>query len=220
MDINAFIDHTLLKPDATSEQIEKLCLEAKENHFFGVCVNSSWVPLAKSLLSGSPVKLVAVIGFPLGAMSSEVKIFETKWCVQQGADEIDMVLAIGLLKEKKTALVQQEISEIVRAAGPIPVKVILETGLLTNDEKREACVLSRQAGAQFVKTCTGFSPGAATIEDILLMREVVGPDLGVKASGGIKNFAQAVALIEAGATRLGTSSGVQLVRGQSPTGGY
>lgn len=220
INLAATIDHTLLKPESSSEQIRKICQEAIDCQFFGVCVNSSWVPLAASLLKGQKPQTVAVIGFPLGAMSSKAKAFEAEWCVREGAREIDMVLHLGALKEKNWSLVKEDIATVVRASQGALVKVILETGLLNDEEKKAACLLTVEAGAHFVKTCTGFNVGAATVEDIQLMRKTVGPQFGVKASGGIKTQAQALALIEAGATRLGTSSGVALVQGQTVAGGY
>lgn len=220
INLAAAIDHTLLKPEATSEMIRKLCQEAIDCQFFGVCVNSSWVPLATSLLQGRSAKTVAVIGFPLGAAAAASKAFEAEWCVRQGAAEIDMVLHLGAMKEKNWSFVKDDIAQVVRASQGASVKVILETGLLSAEEKRIGCRLSVEAGAHFVKTCTGFNVGAATVEDIALMRESVGLAFGVKASGGIKTPAQALALIEAGANRLGTSSGVALVQGQTVAGGY
>lgn len=220
MQLASYIDHTLLKPEASKDQILLTCQEALEHQFFGVCVNSSWVPTVVEALKGAKVATVAVIGFPLGAMSSRAKSFEAEWCVKAGAQEIDMVLHLGALKEKNFARVQSDIAEVVKGCGSAQLKVILETGLLTNDEKKAACELAVNAGAHFVKTCTGFNLGSATVEDIKLMREVVGPQFGVKASGGIKTQAQALALIEAGATRLGTSSGVQLVKNEKTAGGY
>lgn len=214
------IDHTLLKPDSTETQIKILCQEAVQNHFFGVCVNSRWVPAAKDFLKGSSVQVVSVIGFPLGAMSSESKAFETSWCVDHGADEIDMVISIGDLKEKKDAVVTEDIRKVVHAAKGKKVKVIIETALLTEEEKIRACECSLKAKAHFVKTCTGFSGGGATIEDIQLMKKIVGNQMEVKASGGIKNSETALALLKAGASRLGTSSGVALVKGLSSSGGY
>ncbi len=220
MQLASYIDHTLLKPEAQSDHILKLCQEAREAKFFGVCVNSSWVPTAVAALQGSPVQTVSVIGFPLGAMSTRAKAFEAEEAARAGATEIDMVLAIGALKEKNYSYVENDIREVVKACGPAKLKVILETGLLNQDEKKIACELSVKSGAHFVKTCTGFSIGSATIDDIKLMREIVGPHVGVKASGGIKTPQQALALIEAGATRIGTSSGLLLIQGQSSTGGY
>ncbi len=218
--ISGFIDHTLLKQDATSEQIKKVCAEAKKFGFFGVCVNSIWLPLAVSELNGSSVCPVAVIGFPLGAMATDLKTAEARWCVQHGAKEIDMVISIGHLKEKNYSYVKKDIAAVVEASKDAIVKVIIETAFLNDEEKKTACELAAQAGAHFVKTCTGFGGGAATLEDIKLMRAVVGPKIGVKASGGIKNLKQAIDLIEAGATRLGTSSGVSIIEGSSAVSGY
>lgn len=216
----SYLDQTLLKAEATAEQIDKICAEAIEHSFFGVCVNSSWIPRVSQKLAGHPSVPVAVVGFPLGAMSSEAKAFEAKYSVSRGAKEIDMVLAIGLLKAKNYDAVQADIAQVVEASKPAGVKVILETSLLTQEEKVKACELAKAAGAAFVKTSTGFGGGGASIEDIQLMRSVVGPNLGVKASGGVKTREQAEALIQAGATRIGTSSGVALVLGQTSSGGY
>lgn len=225
LSINRFIDHTLLKPDATTKQIETLCEEALVHNFFGVCVNSVHVPLAFKILKGTPVVVVSVIGFPLGAMSTEAKCFEADWAVKNGASEIDMVISIGHLKNKDYAFVKQDIQNVVKACvnsnhSEAKLKVIIETALLNAEEKRTACQLSVEAGAHFVKTCTGFSGGAASVEDVLLMKSVVGSAAEVKASGGIKDEKSAIALIKAGATRLGTSSGVQIVKGQETMGGY
>lgn len=215
-----YIDHTLLKPEATSVQVIRLCQEAKEFHFFGVCVNSSFIPLVTRELLGSAVAAVAVVGFPLGAMATPAKAFEAEWCVRHGAKEIDMVIAIGALKEKNYDLVRRDIAAVVNASRGALVKVIIETSLLNEDEKRIACALAVEGGAHFVKTSTGFNGGGATVVDIQLMRSVVGPQIGVKASGGVKSIVQAQALIQAGATRIGTSSGVALVQGQTVAGGY
>lgn len=219
-EIAKYIDHTLLKLDATSEQIIKVCAEAKKYNFFGVCVNSAWVPLVAEKLQGSTVSTVAVIGFPLGAMSTDAKAFEARWCVQQGAKEVDMVISVGHLKEKNYDYVLKDIAAVVTASQTSLVKVIIETAALTDEEKIMACQLAAKAGAHFVKTCTGFGGGAATKEDILLMRKAVGPHVAIKASGGIKNLLQAQQLIAAGASRLGTSSGVALVEGSAGQGGY
>jgi len=219
-DLSSYIDHTLLKPDATSDQILKTCNEAIEHNFFGVCVNSLFIPQVVNQLRRSPVAAVAVIGFPLGAMSTEAKAFEASWCVKNGAKEIDMVIAIGKLKDRDVDYVRSDIRAVVQAAAPAKVKVIIETSLLNTDEKKLACTLSKEAGAHFVKTSTGFNGGGATVEDIQLMRAAVGSEMGVKASGGIKNSEQAWALIKAGATRLGTSSGISLIEGKSSQGGY
>jgi len=208
----SIIDHTLLKPDATAEQVEILCEQALEYHFGAVCVNSYWVAYCKAALAGSNVKVGATIGFPLGAMSTKAKVFDTKQSIKDGATEIDMVINIGELKSGNLAAVANDIREVVRVAhkmGAI-VKVILETCLLTDEEKVTACLIAKEAGADFVKTSTGFSTGGATIEDIRLMRSVVGPEMGVKASGGIRSLADAQAMIEAGATRIGTSGGIKM----------
>lgn len=220
MNLARMIDHTLLKPESTLAQIHKLCQEARDHHFFSVCVNSTWVTTAVAELKGSEVKTVAVIGFPLGAMATAAKAFEADWCVRHGAAEIDMVINLGALKDRNLDLVEQDIASVVKAAAGAPVKVILETGLLTQEEKRLACQAAVRAQAHFVKTCTGFSVGSATAEDVQLMRQEVGPQMGVKASGGIKSAEQAELLIEAGADRLGTSSGVALSQGKNSAEGY
>jgi deoxyribose-phosphate aldolase len=216
--IGSLIDHTLLKPDATSEDVRKLCAEAVQHNFASVCINSSFVVLAASLLAGSVTKPICVVGFPLGAMSSTAKAFEAKEAVLAGAQEIDMVIKIGALKEGSFSLVYEDISQVVQAAKPYPVKVILETALLTEEEKVFSCVISKAAGAAFVKTCTGFSGGKATEEDIKLMRRVVGADFGVKASGGIRTYEDAAKMIAAGANRIGTSAGVAIALGEEAGG--
>jgi deoxyribose-phosphate aldolase len=219
--IAAMIDHTLLKADATKEQIEKLCQEAREHHFFSVCVNPAWVKTSKELLSGSGVKVCTVIGFPLGATTSETKAFETKNAIDNGANEVDMVINIGALKDKNDPLVEKDIRAVVEAAkGRALTKVIIETSLLTKEEKIRVCELAVKAGADFVKTSTGFSSGGATIEDIALMRQAVGPNIGVKASGGVRNTEDAQKMIEAGATRIGASSGVAILKGLTVTTSY
>ena len=215
-----YIDHTLLKPDAERDEIEKLCREARQHEFFSVCVNSSNVRLAASFLSGSRTKVCAVVGFPLGAGTPASKAFEAREAVRCGADEIDMVLNIGALRSRDYSLVVEDISRVVKAVPGKIVKVILETGMLTGNEKVIACALSRVADAAFVKTSTGFGPGGATAEDIELMRAVVGPDLGVKASGGVRDHAGALAMLRAGANRLGCSSSVAIVTGGKGSGGY
>ncbi len=218
------IDHTLLKPEATLSQIAKLCEEADHHQFYAVCVNSRWVPeCVRRLKTDHPEKKVsvaAVVGFPLGAMASEMKAAETAWCVQQGADEIDMVISIGDLKDRNNQIVLQDIQGVVQAAQGKVVKVILETHLLSEQEKVQACLLAKQAGAHFVKTSTGFSGGGATLDDIRLMKSTVGDSMQVKASGGIRDTATAIKMLEAGATRLGTSSGVSLVLGHQAQGSY
>ncbi len=206
-----YIDHTLLKADATAKQIENLCTEARVNRFFGVCVNGSWIRLARRLLDGEAVRIITVVGFPLGAMSGAVKCFETELAIRDGAQEIDFVLHIGRLKQGDDAYVGREIADVVKAAAGCPVKVILETCLLSKEEIVRACRLAADNGAQFVKTSTGFSGSGATVADVELMRKTVGPNYGVKASGGIRDAKTALAMIEAGATRLGTSAGVTII---------
>lgn len=214
MDISKAIDHTLLKPDASKAGIMKLCNEAALYGFKAVCVNPSHVVLCKELLKGTDVKVATVVGFPLGANTTETKVFETKDSVLKGADEIDMVINIGALKEGDYKLVEDDIKAVVDACrGQAIVKVIIETCLLTDDEKRKACELSLSAGAHFVKTSTGFSTGGATVEDVALMKSVVGDNLEVKASGGVRDRETAIKMIEAGATRIGTSSGIKIIEG-------
>lgn len=213
MEIAKYIDHTLLKADATKEQIETLCNEAKEYGFCSVCVNPTWVAFAANLLKDSDVKVCTVIGFPLGATTSETKAFETVNAIHNGAKEVDMVINIGALKGGDLDTVKKDIEAVVNAAkGQALVKVIIETSLLTDDEKRIACKLAVEAGADYVKTSTGFSTAGATVADIKLMRETVGPDIGVKASGGVRTASDAKAMIEAGATRIGASSGMKIVK--------
>ncbi|MBP0723592.1 deoxyribose-phosphate aldolase [Bacillus sp. RG28] len=215
------IDHTVLKPETTKEQIEKLCAEAKEFKFASVCVNPTWVKLCASLLKGTEVKVCTVIGFPLGANTKEVKAFETTNAIENGAGEIDMVINIGALKDQDFETVEQDIAAVVQAAkDKALVKVIIETSLLTNDEKVVACQLSVKAGADFVKTSTGFSTGGATVEDVALMRKTVGPGIGVKASGGVRDLAGLEKMVEAGATRIGTSNGMTIVQGNVAKEGY
>ncbi len=211
-DLAGYIDHTLLKPDATEDQIRQLCAEAIEYNFASVCVNPTWVPLAASLLAGAQPAVATVIGFPLGATLPEVKAYETHQTREWGATEFDMVINIGALKSKNFQLVERDIALVVEAARGHIVKVILETALLTDEEKVEACVIAKAAGAHFVKTSTGFASKGATVEDVALMRRVVGSDMGVKASGGIRSAQDAKAMIEAGATRIGASAGVKIVR--------
>lgn len=215
------IDHTLLKADATKGQIEKICAEAKEYNFASVCVNPTWVKLSSDLLNGTEVKVCTVIGFPLGASTPETKAFETKNAIENGATEVDMVINIGALKGGDNELVERDIRAVVDAAkGKALTKVIIETCLLTEEEKVRACELSVKAGADFVKTSTGFSTGGATAEDIALMRKTVGPDLGVKASGGVRSAEDAQKMIEAGATRIGASSGAAIVNGLTSDSDY
>jgi deoxyribose-phosphate aldolase len=219
--IAKMIDHTLLKPETTKEQIVKLCEEAKQYNFASVCVNPTWVATAAELLKGSDVKVCTVIGFPLGANTPEVKAFETKNAIENGATEVDMVINIGALKSGDDELVEKDIRAVVEAAkGKALVKVIIETCLLTEEEKVRACELAVKAGADFVKTSTGFSTGGATVEDVALMRKTVGPEIGVKASGGVRDAQTAQAMIDAGATRIGTSSGVAIVQGKTGTASY
>lgn len=209
-----YIDHTLLKADATKDAIVELCNEAKTYSFASVCVNPTWVHTAAQLLEGTSVEVCTVIGFPLGASTSEVKAFETKNAIENGATEIDMVINIGELKSGNEESVKEDIQAVVEAAGDQAiVKVIIETSLLTDNEKRTACELAVVAGADFVKTSTGFSTGGATAEDVKLMRAVVGPEKGVKASGGVRSFEDMESMIQAGATRIGASSGVQIMQG-------
>jgi deoxyribose-phosphate aldolase len=216
-----FIDHTLLAADASREQIAALCREAQEHGFYSVCVNSGQVPYAAQLLAGAKVKVCAVVGFPLGAGLSDTKAFEAKQAVAAGAGEIDMVLNIGALKDGLLDQVRDDIAAVKQACGAVPLKVILETCLLDDAQKTSACEVCRELNVAFVKTSTGFSRSGATLEDVALMRKVVGPDIGVKASGGVRDYATAVAMIEAGATRLGTSSGIAIVSGATASGsGY
>ncbi len=207
----SYIDHTLLKPEATEEQVLILCTEARKYNFYSVCINSSYVSVAAKALKGSAVKVCAVVGFPLGASTTATKAFEAREAIENGASEIDMVIHIGALKSGKEEYVANDIAAVVEAAGGNTVKVIIETGLLTEQEKISACRLADQAGAQFVKTSTGFGPGGATIADIQLMRETVGANLGVKASGGVRTPEAARQMIDAGASRIGTSSGIAIV---------
>jgi deoxyribose-phosphate aldolase len=216
------IDHTLLKADATKEAIVKLVEEAKEYLFASVCVNPTWVHTAAEMLTDTPeVKVCTVIGFPLGAATPETKAFETKNAIENGANEIDMVINVGALKDKQDDLVERDLRAVVEAAkGQALVKVIIETCLLTKEEKIKACEISVKAGADYVKTSTGFSTGGATVEDIRLMRQTVGPEIGVKASGGVRSREDALAMIEAGATRIGASSGVSISKGELSSNNY
>lgn len=208
----AYIDHTLLRPDATSESIERLCAEARQFKFHSVCINGSWVRHACRLLEGSDIKVAAVVGFPLGAMSPKAKRFEARTAINDGAQEIDAVIDVGRLKQGEDRYVLRELRDIVKAAEGRTVKAILETCLLTDEEKVRGCRLAVESGAQFVKTSTGFSSGGATIADVQLMRQAVGPEFGVKASGGIRDAKTALAMIQAGATRIGTSAGVAIIK--------
>ncbi|MFQ3542725.1 deoxyribose-phosphate aldolase [Halobacillus rhizosphaerae] len=215
------IDHTQLKPDTPKEKITQICEEARDNHFASVCVNPYWVEYCYSLLENSDVKVCTVIGFPLGATTTETKAFETRQAIEKGATEVDMVINVGELKSGNTENVQKDIEAVVReAAGKALVKVIIETSLLSENEKEVASALAKAAGADFVKTSTGFSGGGATVEDISLMRKTVGPDMGVKASGGVRDYTGAKAMIDAGATRIGASAGISIVNGEQGTSDY
>ena len=205
------IDHTMLKADAKAETIRKYCAEAKEYNFASVCVNTCHVPLVAKELEGSDVKTCCVVGFPLGAMSTAAKAFEAKHAVSEGADEVDMVINIGAMKDENYDFVKEDIAAVVEASKPAIVKVIIETCLLTDEEKKKACLLSVEAVADFVKTSTGFSTGGATVEDIKLMRETVGDKAQVKASGGIRTPEDADAMLKAGADRIGAGNGVVLL---------
>ena len=221
MKINKFIDHTILKAMATREDVKKLCDEAKEYGFYSVCVNGANVEYAFSQVKDSDVKVAAVVGFPLGAMATDVKVFEAKKAIEDGASEIDMVINVGALKDKDYDLVENEIRKIKEAIGSNVLKVIIETCYLTDDEKVKACELSVNAKADFVKTSTGFGTGGATFEDVELMKKTVGDKAEVKASGGVKDLETAKKYIELGATRLGTSSGIAIVTGlESEKAGY
>lgn len=213
MNIASYIDHTILAADATEEKVAKLCREAAEWKFASVCVNTCWTKFCAEKLKGTGVNVCVVVGFPLGAMSTEAKAFEAKKAVEDGATEVDMVINIGWLKDHKDALVEEDIRQVKKACGKAHLKVIIEACLLTEEEKVRACKLSVAAGADFVKTSTGFSTGGATAEDVALMRKTVGPDTGVKAAGGIRDYATAKKMIEAGANRLGCSAGIAIVQG-------
>ncbi|KAB7709211.1 deoxyribose-phosphate aldolase [Bacillus aerolatus] len=213
-DMAKTIDHTLLKAETTKEEVKKLCEEARAYEFASVCINPVWVAYAGEQLEGTKVKVCTVIGFPLGATTTEVKAFETKNAIQNGATEVDMVINIGALKAGDDETVLKDIQAVTAAArGKALTKVIIETSLLTDEEKERACTLAVQAGAHYVKTSTGFSTGGATVEDVQLMRKTVGPDIGVKASGGVRSQEDAAGMIKAGATRIGASSGVKIVQG-------
>lgn len=211
MNYAKYIDHTLLKPDCKDENIEKLCCEARNYGFKSVCINPSYIPLCKKLLEGSDVLVCTVVGFPLGATSTYSKVEETKKAVDDGADEIDMVINISRLKEKDDAYTLNEIKAIKQACQGRTLKVIIETCLLSEEEKVRACLLAKEAGADFVKTSTGFSTGGATKEDIALMRKTVGPDMGVKASGGVRDAQGFMDMVNAGATRIGASAGIKIM---------
>ncbi|EGO2636568.1 deoxyribose-phosphate aldolase [Enterococcus faecalis] len=219
MELNRMIDHTILKPEATEAAVQKIIDEAKEYNFFSVCINPCWVAFASEQLADIDVAVCTVIGFPLGANTPEVKAYEAADAIKNGANEVDMVINIGALKSQQYDYVRQDIQGVVDAAkGKALVKVIIETALLTDEEKVKACELAKEAGADFVKTSTGFSTGGAKVADIRLMRETVGPDMGVKASGGVHNAEEALAMIEAGATRIGASTGVAIVSGATGEG--
>ncbi|MCC6747628.1 MAG: deoxyribose-phosphate aldolase [Deltaproteobacteria bacterium] len=219
-DLASMIDHTLLKPDATDDEFKKLCEEARRYSFATVCVNSAHVPRCKALLAGSPVKVCAVVGFPLGAMSPGAKAYEAREAVRAGASEIDMVINLGALKDGNYTLVLEDVSKVVQASRPAKVKVILETGLLDDEQKVAGCTLSKLAGAHFVKTSTGFGKGGATEPDIALMRKVVGSGMGVKASGGVRSLEDAQKMVAAGANRIGASASVAIVTGGVSTSQY
>jgi deoxyribose-phosphate aldolase len=222
--VSGFIDHTLLKPDATKQEIQKLCAEAAEFKFATVCINPAWVATCASLLRSTPVKVCTVVGFPLGATTPDVKNYETRRVIFDGAREVDMVINVGALKSNDLRLVERDIEAVTSAcveAGVIS-KVIIEAAYLTDEEKVTACTLSKAAGADFVKTSTGFGPGGATVADVALMRRVVGEDMGVKAAGGVRDLEGLKAMVAAGASRVGASAGVKIVqqsRGQAPTDG-
>ena len=210
--IASIIDHTILKPETTPEEVKKICKEAVENKFASVCINSCYTKLVASEVKNSGVKVCTVVGFPLGAMSSESKAFEAKKAIEDGAQEIDMVINIGMLKAGEYEYVKNDILAVINAAnGKAIVKVIIETCLLTDEEKIKVCKIAKEAGADFVKTSTGFSKWGAKVEDVKLMRETVGPDMGVKASGGVHGYEDAVMMIEAGATRIGASSSLKVI---------
>lgn len=220
-ELAAMIDHTLLRPEAATSAFDKLCQEALQHRFYSVCVNSCRAGYVSRKLQGTGVKVCAVVGFPLGAMTSRSKAFEAREAIADGAAEIDMVINVGLLKSGDLAAVEEDIRAVRRATrGTTVLKVILETALLTQDEKAIGCELAKKAGADFVKTCTGFSGGAASVEDIALMRRAVGPSMGVKASGGVRTYDGAVALVRAGASRLGCSASVAIVTGAGGGAGY
>lgn len=224
-DLGRMIDHTLLKADATRDDVVKLCEEARKHHFASVCVNTTWVPLCRTMLANSGVMVCTVVGFPLGAMSPTAKAYEAREAVRQGAQEIDMVINLGALKSCDYETVFEDICRVVKASAPAAVKVILETGQLTEEEKVIGCTLSKLAGAAFVKTSTGFGKGGATVEDIALMRRLVGSEMGVKASGGVRTQEDAIRMREAGANRIGASASVAIVAGPSKgkaqaAGGY
>lgn len=220
MNIAKYIDHTNVKPTATEKDIKKICQEARQYGFHSVCVTPTYIELTKKLLIGSDVKPIVVIGFPHGSETTATKIAATKEAIKNGAEEIDMVMNVGLMKSKKYQLVEKDMRAVKKAAGRLNVKVILETGYLTKAEIKKACQLAKRAGLNFVKTCTGFGPGQATVADIKLMRQTVGLKMGVKASGGIRDYQTALKMIKAGANRIGTSAGVEIVTGEKSQGAY
>ncbi|WP_317327327.1 deoxyribose-phosphate aldolase [Turicibacter sanguinis] len=220
MEVNKYIDHTILKPETTKAQILTLCEEAKQFNFASVCVNPTWVATCANELKGTDVKVCTVIGFPLGATFKEVKAYETKLAIENGASEIDMVINVGAAKDQNWELVYEDIKAVVEAANGVLVKVIIETCLLTDEEKVKACEMAVKAGAHFVKTSTGFSTGGATAADVALMRQTVGESAGVKASGGVRTAEDMKVMVEAGANRIGTSGGVSLVQGKENTTAY
>ncbi len=220
MKINKFIDHTVLSQDADEKKIDKLIAEAKEHDFASVCVNSCWTKKCAEALKDSDVNVCVVVGFPLGAMDTKSKAFETKTAIENGADEIDMVINVGWLKSGRYSDVENDIREVKKACGDKHLKVIIECCLLTDEEKVKACELSERAGADFVKTSTGFSKSGATVEDVALMRKTVGERLGVKAAGGIRDGKTAVAMIKAGASRLGCSAGIKIIEETDPNAEY
>lgn len=220
MNLAKYIDHTALKPETTVKQIDQLIEEAKAYNFMSVCVNPTHVKYAADKLNGTDVLVCTVIGFPLGANTPDVKAFETKSAISNGAGEVDMVVNIGAVKDANYDLVREDIKAVVDAAGDVTTKVIIETCLLTDEEKVRVCEIAKEVGADFVKTSTGFSSGGATVEDIQLMRKTVGADMGVKASGGVRSYEDVKAMIDAGATRIGASAGVQILKGEEATGDY
>lgn len=220
MEVNKYIDHTILKPETTKAQILTLCEEAKQFNFASVCVNPTWVATCANELKGTDVKVCTVIGFPLGATFKEVKAYETKLAIENGASEIDMVINVGAAKDQNWELLYEDIKAVVEAANGVLVKVIIETCLLTDEEKVKACEMAVKAGAHFVKTSTGFSTGGATAADVALMRQTVGESVGVKASGGVRTAEDMKVMVEAGANRIGTSGGVSLVQGKENTTAY
>lgn len=212
--IAGIIDHTILKQDASFKDVERICLEAIEYKFWSVCVNSSYVSFAYDILKKSGVKVCSVVGFPLGAMISEAKAYEASKAIENGAEEIDMVINVGFIKSKRLRLVEEDIKKVREASGNKLLKVIIETCLLTDDEKKIACKISKELNADFVKTSTGFSTSGANEHDVKLMRDIVGPSIGVKASGGVRTYEDALKMIKAGANRLGTSNGIAIVTGK------